>query len=67
VGGIRLVVGDLRTEVTKTRKDGSRGRLRIDYGDARDRQAGSRGWRRHRRVTLLIRHTEARRPAESPD
>jgi hypothetical protein len=25
--------------VTKTRKDGSRGRLRIDYGDARDPQA----------------------------
>jgi hypothetical protein len=38
-GGIRLVVGDLRTDVTKTRKDGSRGRLRIDYGDARDPQA----------------------------
>ena len=32
-GGIRLVVGDLRTDVTKTRKDGSRGRMRIDYGD----------------------------------
>jgi hypothetical protein len=25
--------------VTKTRKDGSRGRMRIDYGDARDPQA----------------------------
>jgi hypothetical protein len=36
---VRLVVGDLRTDVTKTRKDGSRGRLRIDYGDARDPQA----------------------------
>jgi ParB/RepB/Spo0J family partition protein len=38
-GGIRLVVGDLRSDVTKTRKDGSRGRLRIDYGDPRDPQA----------------------------
>jgi len=38
-GGARLVVDDLRTDVTKTRKDGSRGRLRIDYGDARDPQA----------------------------
>ena len=38
-GGIRLVVDDLRADVTKTRKDGSRGRLRIDYGDARDPQA----------------------------
>ena len=36
---MRLVVGDLRTDVTKTRKDGSRGRLRIDYGDHRDPQA----------------------------
>jgi ParB/RepB/Spo0J family partition protein len=31
-GGIRLCVEELRTDVTKTRKDGSRGRLRIDYG-----------------------------------
>ena len=30
-GGIRLVLGELRADVTKTRKDGSRGRLRIDY------------------------------------
>ena len=37
-GGIRLVVDELRTDVTKTRKDGSRGRLRIDYGDHRDPQ-----------------------------
>jgi hypothetical protein len=36
---VRLVVGDLRADVTKTRKDGSRGRLRIDYGDHRDPQA----------------------------
>jgi hypothetical protein len=38
-GGIRLAVDDLRTDVTKTRKDGSRGRLRIDYGEHRDPQA----------------------------
>ena len=30
--GIRLVIGELRADVTKTRKDGSRGALRIDYG-----------------------------------
>jgi hypothetical protein len=29
-GGVRLLIGDLRTDVTKTRKDGSRGRLRYD-------------------------------------
>jgi hypothetical protein len=33
------VVDELRTDVTKTRKDGSPGRLRMDYGDARDPQA----------------------------
>jgi len=33
VSGIRLVIDEFRTDVTKTRKDGSRGRLRIDYGD----------------------------------
>jgi hypothetical protein len=38
-GGIRLVVDELRADVTKTRKDGSRGRLRYDYGDHRDPQA----------------------------
>ena len=32
-GGIRLVIDELRTDVTKTRKDGTRGRLRVDYGD----------------------------------
>src|SRR5512132_3861693 len=31
-GGIRLVIDELRTDVTKTRKDGIRGRLRYDYG-----------------------------------
>jgi hypothetical protein len=29
------VIGDFRQDVTKTRKDGSRGRLRIDDGDPR--------------------------------
>ena len=38
-GGVRLVIAELRTDVTKTRKDGSRGRLRYDYGDHRDPQA----------------------------
>jgi hypothetical protein len=38
-GGIRLVVDELRSDVTKTRKDGSRGRMRYDYGDYRDPQA----------------------------
>ena len=37
--GIRLVIDELRTDVTKTRKDGTRGRLRYDYGDHRDPQA----------------------------
>jgi hypothetical protein len=36
---VRLVVDELRTDVTKTRKDGTRGRLRYDYGDHRDPQA----------------------------
>lgn len=35
-GGVRLVVDELRTDVTTTRKDGSRRRLRMDYGDHRD-------------------------------
>jgi hypothetical protein len=38
-GGIRLVIDELRTDVTKTRKDGPRGRLRYDYGEHRDPQA----------------------------
>jgi ParB/RepB/Spo0J family partition protein len=33
--GIRLVIEGFRTDVTKTRKDGSRGAVRIDYGDPR--------------------------------
>jgi hypothetical protein len=38
-GGIRLVIDELRSDVTKTRKDGPRGRLRYDYADHRDPQA----------------------------
>jgi hypothetical protein len=36
---VRLVIEELRTDVTKTRKDGTRGRLRIDYGDHRNPEA----------------------------
>lgn len=38
-GGVRLAIDELRADVTKTRKDGSRGRLRIDYGDHRNPDA----------------------------
>jgi hypothetical protein len=38
VSGIRLVIDEFRTDVIKTLKDGSRGRLRIDYGDPREPQ-----------------------------
>jgi len=33
------VIDEFRTDVTKTRKDGSRGRLRIDYGAAKQPDA----------------------------
>ncbi|MGO9958842.1 MAG: ParB/RepB/Spo0J family partition protein [Solirubrobacteraceae bacterium] len=33
--GIRLVVEEFRTDVTKVRKDGTRGAYRVDYGDPR--------------------------------
>jgi ParB/RepB/Spo0J family partition protein len=33
--GVRLVIEEFRTDVTKTRKDGTRGAVRIDYGDPR--------------------------------
>ena len=36
VNGMRLVVEELRADVTKTRKDGTRGRLRLDYGGPRE-------------------------------
>lgn len=38
-GGVRLLIEELRTDATKTRRDGSPGRLRYDYGDHRDPQA----------------------------
>jgi len=38
VSGIRLVIGEFRADVTKTRKDGSKGALRIDYGNGREPQ-----------------------------
>jgi hypothetical protein len=38
-GGIRLVIDELRSDITTTRKDGSSGRLKVDYGDHRDPQA----------------------------
>lgn len=41
--GIRLVIDDFRTDVTKTKKDGSRGALRIDYGSPQDSKA-TREW-----------------------
>jgi hypothetical protein len=34
MAGIRLVIDEFRADVTKTRKDGSKGKLRIDYGDS---------------------------------
>jgi ParB/RepB/Spo0J family partition protein len=37
--GIRLIVEELRSDATKTRKDGSRGRLRVDYGDPSEPEA----------------------------
>lgn len=42
-GGIRLVIEELRTDVTRTGKDGSRSRLRCNYGDHRNQQAAI-GW-----------------------
>jgi hypothetical protein len=33
--GVWLVIEEFRIDVTETRKDGSRGALRIDYGDPR--------------------------------
>jgi len=42
VSGIRLVIDEFRADVTKTRKDGSKGALRIDYGDAREPEAAVR-------------------------
>lgn len=39
MAGIRLVVEELRSDVTRTRKDGTRGRLKIDYGDPKQPEA----------------------------
>jgi hypothetical protein len=36
VRGIRLVIEEFRADVTRTLKDGSRGKLRIDYGDPKE-------------------------------
>jgi hypothetical protein len=36
---VRLVIDELRSDVTKTRRDGTRGRLRVDYGDHRSPEA----------------------------
>ena len=36
VSGIRLVIEEFRADVTKTRKDGSKAALRIDYGNGRE-------------------------------
>jgi hypothetical protein len=43
MGGIRLIVDELRSDVTRTRKDGSRGRLRVDYGQPSEPGAAI-GW-----------------------
>ena len=37
--GIRLVIDELRADVIKTLKDGSRDRLRIGYGDPKQPEA----------------------------
>jgi DNA-binding FrmR family transcriptional regulator len=44
--GVRMVIEDFRTDVTKTKKDGTRGRLKIDYGDrhAADHPAAAITW-----------------------
>ncbi len=39
VSGIRLVIEEFRADVTKTRKDGSKGALRMDYGNGREPEA----------------------------
>jgi hypothetical protein len=39
MSGIRLVIDEFRADVTKTRKDGSKGKLRIDYGDSHQPEA----------------------------
>lgn len=41
--GVRLVIEEFRTDVTKTKRDGTCGALRIDYGQPHDTQA-TREW-----------------------
>jgi hypothetical protein len=41
--GIRLVIQEFRTDVTKTRKNGSRGTLRISYGDPKAPEPATAG------------------------
>jgi hypothetical protein len=43
VSGIRLVIDQFRADVTKTLKDGTKGKLRIDSGDPRDPRSRSSG------------------------
>jgi hypothetical protein len=38
ISGIRLVIGEFRTDVTKTLQSGARRKLRIDYGNPREPQ-----------------------------
>jgi hypothetical protein len=38
MSGIRLVIDEFRADITKTRNDGSKGALRIDYGTGREPQ-----------------------------
>lgn len=39
VCGVRLIVEELRADVTRTKKDGTRGRLKIDYGNPKEPDA----------------------------
>ncbi len=43
IRGVRMIVEDFRSDVTKTKKDGTRGMLRIDYGNPADSTA-TRRW-----------------------
>jgi len=52
-----LVIEELRTDVTKTRKDGTRGRLRYDYGEHRDPQAAI-AWLWKYIVCRVVRYAE---------
>jgi ParB/RepB/Spo0J family partition protein len=43
IRGVRLVIEEFRTDVTKTKKDNTRGALRMDYGNPQDSTA-TREW-----------------------